>query len=501
MFRKVLIANRGEIAIRVIRACRDLGIATVAVYSDPDKDALHVRMADEAYHIGPALARESYLRVDKLIDVAKRSGAEALHPGYGFLSEKEELPNACAAAGIVFIGPSGDAMQAMGEKTAARRRMKAAGVPVVPGALEGVTPDEALRLADEIGYPVILKAAAGGGGKGVRVVERREDIVAALRSAESEAINSFGDGTVYVEKYVSPARHVEIQIIADTHGNCVSLGERECSIQRRLQKLVEESPSVAVGEDLRRRMGEAGVAAAKAVGYVNAGTIEFLVDSSGNFYFMEMNTRLQVEHGVTELVTGIDLVREQIRVAAGLPLSFSAGDIKRNGWAIEARISAEDPFNNFLPATGSVQALREPTGPGVRVDSSLYPGLDVTVDYDPMLSKLMVWGPTREEAMDRMLRALQEYEIVGVRTSIPFHQVLFQTPEFREGRFDTAFVGRMWPGIADGKADHSGEAALLAAAVLHARGHRSRPVAAVQNGGPAVSPWKLLSRQEMLRRG
>jgi acetyl-CoA carboxylase biotin carboxylase subunit len=421
LLRKILIANRGEIAVRVIRACRDLGIASVAVYSDPDRDALHVRMADEAYHIGPALARDSYLRVDKLIDVAKRSGADAIHPGYGFLSEKEVLPAACAEAGITFIGPSAEAMAAMGEKTAARRRMKAAGVPIVPGALEGVDAAEAARLAGEIGFPIILKAAAGGGGKGVRVVERPEDLASALRGAVSEAEASFGDGTVYVERYVSPARHIEIQIIADRHGNCVYLGERECSIQRRLQKLVEESPSVIMDEELRRRMGEAAVAAARAVGYVNAGTIEFLVDADRNFYFMEMNTRLQVEHPVTELVTGVDLVCEQIRVASGLPLSFGQADIQPRGHAIECRISAEDPFNNFLPAIGVVEALREPLGPGVRVDSALYEGLDVTVDYDPLLSKLIVWGTTREEAIRRMRRALDEYQIVGVRTTIPFH--------------------------------------------------------------------------------
>jgi acetyl-CoA carboxylase biotin carboxylase subunit len=498
LLRKILIANRGEIAVRVIRACRDLGIASVAVYSDPDRDALHVRMADEAYHIGPALARDSYLRVDKLIDVAKRSGADAIHPGYGFLSEKEVLPAACAEAGITFIGPSAEAMAAMGEKTAARRRMKAAGVPIVPGALEGVDAAEAARLAGEIGFPIILKAAAGGGGKGVRVVERPEDLASALRGAVSEAEASFGDGTVYVERYVSPARHIEIQIIADRHGNCVYLGERECSIQRRLQKLVEESPSVIMDEELRRRMGEAAVAAARAVGYVNAGTIEFLVDADRNFYFMEMNTRLQVEHPVTELVTGVDLVCEQIRVASGLPLSFGQADIQPRGHAIECRISAEDPFNNFLPAIGVVEALREPLGPGVRVDSALYEGLDVTVDYDPLLSKLIVWGTTREEAIRRMRRALDEYQIVGVRTTIPFHQVLMESEDFAAGRFDTGFIGRRWPALAEEVADRREEAALLAAAVAHVRGHQVKKPAAVSNGG--INPWKLLARRDGLRR-
>jgi acetyl-CoA carboxylase biotin carboxylase subunit len=498
MIRKVLIANRGEIAVRVIRACRDLGIASVAVYSDPDRDALHVRMADEAYHIGPSLARDSYLRVDKLIDVAKRSGADAIHPGYGFLSEKEVLPRACAEAGITFIGPSAEAMAAMGEKTAARRRMRAAGVPIVPGALEGVDADEAARIAREIGVPIILKAAAGGGGKGVRVVERLEDLPSALRGAASEAESSFGDGTVYVERYVSPARHIEIQIIADTHGNCVYLGERECSIQRRLQKLVEETPSVIMDDDLRRRMGEAAVAAARAVDYVNAGTIEFLVDADRNFYFMEMNTRLQVEHPVTELVTGIDLVREQIRVASGLPLSFTQEEVRPRGHAIECRISAEDPFNNFLPAIGVVEALREPLGPGVRVDSALYEGLNVTVDYDPLLSKLIVWGADREEAIRRMRRALDEYQIVGVRTTIPFHQILMESSDFAEGRFDTGFISRRWPALAEEVPDHRHDAAVLAAAVAHARGHQAKKPAPAANG--VGSPWKLLARRDALRR-
>ncbi|MFN8535446.1 MAG: acetyl-CoA carboxylase biotin carboxylase subunit [Dehalococcoidia bacterium] len=497
MIQKVLIANRGEIAVRIIRACRDLGIASVAVYSDPDRDALHVRMADEAFHIGPALARDSYLRVDKLVEIAHRAGADALHPGYGFLSEKEVLPAACLEAGITFIGPSAEAMAAMGEKTAARRRMKAAGVPIVPGALEGVDADEASRIAGEIGFPIILKAAAGGGGKGVRVVERPEDLAGALRGAVSEAVSSFGDGTVYVERYVAPARHVEIQIIADTHGNCVYLGERECSIQRRLQKLVEESPSVVMDETLRVRMGEAAVAAARAVGYVNAGTIEFLVDADRNFYFMEMNTRLQVEHPVTELVTGIDLVREQIRVASGLPLSFGQDDIRPRGHAIEVRISAEDPFNNFLPATGTIGALREPLGPGVRVDSALYEGLDVTVDYDPLLSKLIVWGADRTEAIQRMRRALVEYQVVGVRTSIPFHQVLMESDDFAAGRFDTGFIGRRWPALAEEIPDGSEDAALLAAAVSHARGHQAKKLAPTANGGG--NPWKLLARRDALR--
>jgi acetyl/propionyl-CoA carboxylase alpha subunit len=391
-------------------------------------------------------------------------------------------------------------MAAMGEKTAARRRMKAAGVPIVPGALEGVDADEAMRIANEIGFPVILKAAAGGGGKGVRVVERAEDLAGALRGATSEAATSFGDATVYVERYVSPARHVEIQLIADRHGNCVYVGERECSIQRRLQKLVEESPSVAVDADLRRRMGEAAVAAARAVDYENAGTIEFLLDANGNFYFMEMNTRLQVEHPVTELVYGLDLVREQIRVAAGMPLSFTQDDIKPRGAAIEVRVSAEDPFNNFLPATGTVSVLNEPTGPGVRLDSAIYEGLEVTVDYDPLLAKLIVYGANRDQAIDRMARALREFDVVGVRTTIPFHQILMETDDFRTGAFDTAYVGRRWPQIAEEAGSREEDAALLAAAVAHVHGHAAK-TPLPPSTGTAGNPWKLMHRREMLRRG
>ncbi|MCS7001768.1 MAG: acetyl-CoA carboxylase biotin carboxylase subunit [Dehalococcoidia bacterium] len=498
---KVLIANRGEIAVRVIRACRELGIRTVAVYSDPDRDALHVRMADEAINIGPAIARQSYLNVDKIIAAAKETGADAIHPGYGFLSEKPELPMACEAAGLTFIGPSASAMSAMGEKTAARRRMRAANVPIVPGALEGVNVDEALRIAAEIGFPVIIKAASGGGGRGVRIVHRADDLPAALESATSEASNAFNDPTVYLERYVSPARHIEMQIIADTHGNCVYLGERECSIQRRLQKLVEESPSVVVDDDLRRRMGEAAVAAAKAVGYVNAGTIEFLVDSDGNFYFMEMNTRLQVEHPVTEFITGVDLVRTQLLVAAGEPLPFKQEDIQRRGWSIEARITAEDPFNNFLPSTGVITYVREPSGPGVRVDSSIYPGLEVTVDYDSLLAKLIVWGDDRAQAIERMRRALREYEIVGVRTSIPFHQILLETDDFINGNFDTAYVARAWPAIATTAHDRADDAALLAAAFAATRGQNGRPASESHRPGPAMSNWKLLARRDQLRRG
>ncbi|MCL6647842.1 MAG: acetyl-CoA carboxylase biotin carboxylase subunit [Chloroflexi bacterium] len=497
MFRKVLIANRGEIAVRIIRACHDLGIAAVAVYSEPDADALHVRLADEAYPIGPAPARESYLRIEKLIEVAKRAGADALHPGYGFLAENEALPAACAEAGITFIGPSAEAIAAMGEKTAARRRMHAAGVPIVPGTLEGVRPEDAPGLAERIGYPVILKAAAGGGGKGVRIVERPEDLPAALRSASSEALSAFGDGSIYLEKYIAPARHIEIQILADQHGTTVSLGERECSIQRRLQKLIEESPSVVVDAPLRQRMGEAAIAAARAVGYVNAGTIEFLVDADRNFYFMEMNTRLQVEHPVTELVMGVDLVVEQIRVAAGLPLSFRQEDLQPRGHALECRISAEDPFNQFLPATGRISALREPLGPGVRVDSSLYPGLEVTVNYDPLLSKLIVWGATREQAIQRMRRALREYLIVGVATSIPFHQAVMASEEFARGQFDTGFVGRRWPALAAEVSDDHETAALLAALVAHTRGHQTAKPAPIRDG--TGNPWKLLARREALR--
>ncbi|MGZ3663705.1 MAG: acetyl-CoA carboxylase biotin carboxylase subunit [Ktedonobacterales bacterium] len=444
-FEKVLIANRGEIALRVVRACRDLGLTSVAVYSDADRNAPHVRMADEAIHLGPAPAGESYLNIGKILDAAKQSGAGAIHPGYGFLSENAEFADACALAGIIFVGPPGHVMRALGEKTAAKRIAVEAGVPIVPGynsRLEDAA--MAARIAEEIGYPVLLKAAAGGGGKGIRFVHRPEDMEAALRLAQSEARGAFGDDTVYMEKAVTPARHIEVQIFGDTHGHAVHLGERECSIQRRHQKLIEESPSVALDDELRERFTSAAVRLAEAAGYINAGTCEFLLGPDGNFYFLEVNTRLQVEHPVTEWRTGLDLVREQLRVAAGLPLSFTQDDVSFRGHAIEARITAEDPLNRFLPATGLIAALQDPSGPGVRLDSGIYAGMDIPLYYDSLLSKLICWGKDRDEALARLRRALDEYTIGGIRTTIPFHQWLLNHPRFQAGDFSTDFIAEEW---------------------------------------------------------
>jgi len=444
-FQKVLIANRGEIAVRIIRACRELGLTSVAVYSDADRNALHVRMADEAYYIGPAQASQSYLRIPTIIEIAKYAGVEAIHPGYGFLSENATFVDSCVAAGLIFIGPSAEAQRAVGEKTAARRTAQAEGVPIVPGAMVNEEDDmQYVATAEQLGYPILLKAAAGGGGKGIRFVRDPKDLLSSLRTARSEARSAFGDGRVYMEKAVSPARHIEVQFIADTHGNVVHLGERECSIQRRHQKLIEEAPSPVLDDGLREQMTSSAVRLVRAIRYVNAGTAEFLLGPGRNFYFLEVNARIQVEHPVTEWYTGIDLVQEQFRVAAGLPLSFTQQDVVFRGAAIECRISAEDPENRFLPATGTVQALQEPSGPGVRVDSSLYAGLQVPLFYDPLLSKLIVWGKDRRQAIARMRRALFEYQVAGVRTTLPFARWLMQHPRFIEGDFSTDFVAEEW---------------------------------------------------------
>ncbi len=444
-FQKVLIANRGEIALRVIRACRDLGLIAIAVFSDADRNALHVRMADEAYHIGPAQAAKSYLHIPTIIDVARRAGAQAIHPGYGFLSENAAFVDACREAGLIFIGPSAESQRAMGEKTAARRTAQAADVPIVPGAMADVEDDkEAATIAERLGYPLLLKAAAGGGGKGIRFVRDPKDLLPSLRTARSEARSAFGDGRVYIEKAVTPARHIEVQFIADSFGHVVHLGERECSIQRRHQKLVEEAPSPVLDEDLRAKITTAAVKLVRAIHYVNAGTAEFLLGPDRSFYFLEVNARIQVEHPVTELYTGLDLVQEQFRVAAGLPLSFTQEQVIFRGAAIECRISAEDPENRFLPATGTIQALQEPTGPGVRVDSSLYTGLSIPLFYDPLLSKLIMWGADRSQAIARMRRALAEYQVVGVRTTLPFARWLMQQPRFIAGDLSTDFVAEEW---------------------------------------------------------
>ena len=442
MFKKILIANRGEIACRVIRACRELGVPAVAVYSDADRDALHVRMADEAYRIGPAASSESYLRGDRIIDVAKKSGAEAIHPGYGFLSENAEFVRQVVKAGLTFIGPPPEAMEAMGGKISARRIAVEAGVPVVPGTNDPISSvDEALRVANEIGYPVMLKASAGGGGKGMRLVADDTELRPALDAARSEALSSFGDEAVFMEKAVLRPRHIEIQVFSDTHGNHVHLGERECSIQRRHQKVIEEAPSPINSAELREKMGACAVMVAKAVGYVGAGTVEFLVsDVDRSFYFLEMNTRLQVEHPVTELVTGIDLVREQINVALGNPLSFRQEDVSLTGHAIECRVYAEDPDQNFMPSPGKIVKLRVPAGPGVRDDGGVYEGGEVSIHYDPMISKFAVHGKDRQEAIERMRRALTEYQVAGIKTTLPFFREVMNDPVFVAGDLDTGFI-------------------------------------------------------------
>ncbi|UCH58323.1 MAG: acetyl-CoA carboxylase biotin carboxylase subunit [Anaerolineales bacterium] len=504
MFSKVLIANRGEIAVRIIRACRELGMETVAVYSEADRQALHVRYADEAYLLGPSPSRESYLRGDKIITIAQKSGAGAIHPGYGFLAERADFAEACMEAGLAFIGPKPSSIAAMGDKAVARATVTRAGVPVVPGTEgEGSLADEdLLHLAPHIGFPLLIKATAGGGGKGMREVTNLEEMPALLISARREAEAAFGDGNVYLEKLLEGARHIEFQILADLHSNVIHLGERECSLQRRHQKLLEETPSPFVGDDqeLRKRMGEVAVRAAQAVGYENAGTIEFLVDKDKNFFFLEMNTRLQVEHPVTEMVTGVDIVKEQIRIARGRQLRYSQENILMNGWAIECRINAEDPYNNFLPSTGRITHSLLPTGPGVRVDTGVYPGFEISPYYDSLISKLIVWGETRAEAVLRMRRALEEYKIVGVRTNVPFHQSLMDSHRFMGGQFDTRFVEERFSigAIEEGKSTRPEIAAIIATLVAHEQTQRAAHI--IQRNERDTSNWKWLSRWERLQR-
>jgi acetyl-CoA carboxylase biotin carboxylase subunit len=479
MFTKVLIANRGEIALRVIRACRELGISTVAVYSDADAMAPHVREADEAVHIGAAPSAESYLRGERIIAAALQTQAEAIHPGYGFLSEREWFARAVRDAGLIFVGPPPEAIAAMGSKTSARQLASAAGVPVVPGTNDALRDAaEAREVAASLGYPVLVKAVAGGGGKGMRVVLQEVDLTAALDAARREARNAFGDDALYIEKYIAGPRHVEIQILADQHGTVLSLGERECSIQRRHQKMLEEAPSVAVSPALRRRMGETAVAAARAAAYVNAGTCEFLLDREGQFYFLEMNTRLQVEHPVTELVTGIDLVQWQLRVAAGERLPFRQEDIVPKGWAIECRITSEDPSNGFLPSTGRVGYLRVPGGPGVRWDGGIGVGSEIGLHYDPMLAKLIVWAPTRDEAIARMHRALLELTIDGVATSRDFHLRVTEDAEFRRGDIEIQWLERRLESLTRIRPPSQGAAVAAVAAVLLAERERATPAPA-----------------------
>jgi pyruvate carboxylase subunit A len=440
MFKKVLIANRGEIAIRIMRACRELNIKTVAVYSDVDKNALFAKYADEAYPIGPAPASQSYLNMDTIIDVAYKTGAEGIHPGYGFLSENEDFAARCEKEGIIFIGPTSRAIENMGNKITAKKAMASAGIPVVPGSDGGISDfDTAVETAERIGYPVIIKAAAGGGGIGMKVVRRTEELVQTIESTQRVAKSSFGDATVFIEKYLEEPRHIEFQILADSFGNVIHVGERECSIQRRHQKLIEESPSPVMTPKLRERMGSDAVKAAAAINYTNAGTIEFLY-SKGNYYFLEMNTRLQVEHPITEVVTGVDLAKEQLRIAAGEELSYRQKDIKQIGWAIECRLNAEDPLNNFTPSPGKLRRYRSSGGPGVRVDSGVHTGYTITPFYDSLISKLTVWGRDRNEAITRMQRALYEYIIVGVTTNIPFHKAVMNNEYFRRGELTTHFI-------------------------------------------------------------
>ena len=505
MFKKILIANRGEIAVRVLRTCHEMGIAAVVVYSEVDRAALHVRKADEAYPIGAAAASESYLNVPKIIDVAQRSDADAIHPGYGFLSENAKFAQACADAGVKFIGPTAAAMEAMGSKTRARQAMEKAGVPFVPGTSRGVESfEEAEQVAARIGYPVMLKAAAGGGGKGMRLVHAAEELKSSLEAARSEAERSFGDSEVYIEKAIVNPRHIEIQVLADEHGNTVYLGERECSLQRRHQKVLEEAPSPIVDADMRRRMGEVAVRVAQAANYTNAGTVEFLVDQQKNFYFLEMNTRLQVEHPVTELVTGIDLVHLQIRIAAGEKLPFTQDDVRIRGHAIECRIYAEDPDNNYFPSPGKITLLLEPSGPGVRIDSGMYEGWNVPIDYDPLLAKLIGYGSDREQAIARLTRALGEYFVGGIKTNISLFRRILHDADFRAAKLDTGFLDRMLKRTESKPADSkAAEVAAIAAGLFAALGSTE------QNAGNGVgssrtdenvkSNWKSASRREALR--
>src|ERR1700691_1068412 len=506
MFKKILIANRGEIAVRVLRACHEMGIAAAVVYSEVDRAALHVRKADEAYPIGPAAASESYLNIRKILDVASRSGADAIHPGYGFLSENARFAQACTDAGVKFIGPTAAAMDAMGSKTRARQAMEKAGVPFVPGTSRGVESfEEAEQVAAKVGYPVMLKAAAGGGGKGMRLVHAPEELKSALEAARSEAERSFGDSEVYIEKAIVNPRHIEMQVLADEHGNTVSLGERECSLQRRDQKVLEEAPSPIVDADMRRRMGEVAVRVAQAANYTNAGTVEFLVDHEKNFYFLEMNTRLQVEHPVTELIAGLDLVHLQIRIAAGEKLPFTQDDVRIRGHAIECRIYAEDPDNNYFPSPGKITLLQEPAGPGIRIDSGIYEGWTVPIDYDPLLAKLIGYGADREQAIARLTQPLGEYFAGGIETNIVLFRRILRDADFRAARLDTGFLDRMLKRKEDQAVDSTAaEVAAIAAGLFVALGSAAQGTGNGEGSGSRAaentdSNWKSTSRREALR--
>jgi acetyl-CoA carboxylase biotin carboxylase subunit len=504
LFNKILVANRGEIAVRVIRACREMSIPSVAIFSDVDRAALHVRKADEAYHVGPPAPNQSYLNIERIVEIAKRCGADAVHPGYGFLSENASFAEACAAAGLKFIGPGASAMKLMGSKIRARQAMQAAGVPFVPGSARGLDLQAARETAAQLGYPVMLKASAGGGGKGMRLVRNAAELPAAFERASSEAERAFGDGELYLEKFIENPRHIEIQVMADEKGNCVYLGERECSLQRRHQKVLEEAPSAVIDDDKRRHMGEVAVRVAQAAHYTNAGTVEFLVDPDRNFYFLEMNTRLQVEHPVTELVTGLDLVQLQVRIAAGEPLPFRQQDVNQHGHAIECRIYAEDPENNFFPSPGKITQLSTPSGPGIREDSGIYEGWQVPMDYDPLLSKLIAHASSRERAIARMQRALEEYYIAGIKTNLALFRRILADPAFREGRFSTAYLDDMLASPNQSAVNGDASVAAIAAALFAA----AQPVKVngatssndtLEHRPAANGTWKRTARQESLR--
>jgi acetyl-CoA carboxylase biotin carboxylase subunit len=502
MFEKILIANRGEIAVRIIRACRDLGIRTVAVYSEADLGALHVRMADEALPIGPAPSSESYLSIDRVLEAARRSGATAVHPGYGFLAENADFARAVEASGQTFIGPSAESIALMGSKVASRRALSKHDVRMVPGTVDALASDEeAIRIAQEIGYPLMLKASAGGGGKGMRRVASEQELPGALQDTRAEARAAFGDDAIYVEKLLDRPRHIEIQILADRFGHAIHLGERECTIQRRHQKVIEECPSPVVDDDLRRRMAQAALRVVKAVDYHNAGTVEFLVDQNLDFYFLEMNTRIQVEHSVTEAVTGIDLVQEQIRIAAGEPLNIRQDQVEMRGAAIECRVYAEDPANNFLPSPGRIESLQLPSGPGIRNDSGVYAGWTVPLEYDPLLSKLIVWAPSREAAIDRMRRALGEYRITGIRDNLGFLKEIFEHPDIFAGKFDTGFIERWLAQHEAGGSTPVGledrDLAIIFAALSSARSGPAPPPPATER---PRSQWKRAGRDYQLKR-
>jgi acetyl-CoA carboxylase biotin carboxylase subunit len=505
MFRKILIANRGEIAVRIARACREMGITSAAVFSDADRAALHARLADEAYPVGPAPSRESYLRIDKLMDVAGRAGCDALHPGYGFLSENPELARACAANKITFIGPSPEAMERLGSKTAARQLAARAGVPMVPGTKDPIENlKDAESIAKEFGYPVLLKAVAGGGGKGMRLVTSDSEMAGAWRDASSEALNAFSDARLYLEKYVERPRHIEIQIFGDAHGHIVHLGERECSVQRRHQKVIEESPSPVMTPNLRRAMGEAAVRLAKEAGYTSAGTVEFLVDAPRNFYFLEVNTRLQVEHPVTEMVTGLDLVKLQIRAAAGEPLPFSQEHVKLSGHAVECRLYAEDPANQFFPSPGKILSRRTPSGPGIRLDDGVYEGFSVPTEYDPMLGKLIAWGQDRAEAIARLDRALEEHSVTGIKTNSTLLLTILRDAEFQRGEIFTRWLDERLPHFLalekSQQRDEVVEDAAILAALLHSIEAKDATATIGNSTAEAESRWKRQARVEQIGR-